>query len=48
MEIGKETSETSETIEDTVRHTEVNVEREPAEGMKHESGKGSKEKSKKR
>lgn len=32
IEVGKETSETTQIVEDTVRHTEVDVENEPAKG----------------
>jgi len=32
IEVGKETSERTERVEDTVRHTEVNVEKEPPAG----------------
>lgn len=39
VEIGKESSESTETIEDTVRHTEVEVERESAEDAKRKGGK---------
>lgn len=32
VEVGKETSERTETVADTVRHTEVDVEKKPAQG----------------
>lgn len=38
VEVGKESSESTETIKDTVRHTEVDVERESADDSKRNKG----------
>lgn len=38
VEVGKETSEKSETVQDTVRRTDVEVEREPAKSSKRKGG----------
>lgn len=39
IEVGKETSEKTRAVKDTVRHTEVNVEKEPAKGPSGKQGK---------
>lgn len=39
LEVGKESSERTKTVKDTVRHTEVNVEKEPAKGSSGKQGK---------
>lgn len=39
VEVGKETAERTETIADTERHTEVEVERQPAQGARRKGGK---------
>lgn len=39
IEVGKETSESTQTVEDTVRHTEVDVEKTPAKGSSRKGGK---------
>lgn len=39
IEVGKETSEKTETVEDTVRRTEVDIEKTPAKGSPRKGGK---------